>query len=104
MAHTLGLNSVDRNNGCNGSLVEEIKELVKAVGILAVKMEVVLSIPEAKRSKTTRQLHLEQDNMPVEMALGFNWCTQIHTSLQWRLDHIQNVLLRYSRKTESSIN
>uniref|UniRef100_UPI003AB10089 uncharacterized protein n=1 Tax=Centroberyx gerrardi TaxID=166262 RepID=UPI003AB10089 len=40
---------------------------------------VLSSIPEAKRSKTTRQLHLEQDNLPVEMALGLNRCAESDT-------------------------
>ncbi|KAI2661518.1 Gag polyprotein [Labeo rohita] len=36
-------------------------------------------IPEAKRSKLTRQLHLEQDSLPLEMALGLNWCVESDT-------------------------
>ena len=40
---------------------------------------VLSSIPEEKRSKTTRKLHLEQDNLPTEMALGMNWCAESDT-------------------------
>ena len=40
---------------------------------------VLSSIPEAKRSKPTRELRLEQDRLPMEMALGLNWCAESDT-------------------------
>lgn len=40
---------------------------------------VLSSIPEERRSNTTRQVHLNQDSLPMEKALGLNWCAESDT-------------------------
>lgn len=40
---------------------------------------VLASIAEEKRSKTTRDLDLDKDNLPMERALGLYWCVETDT-------------------------
>ena len=37
---------------------------------------VLASIPEENRSKATKELNLDKDNLPVERALGLHWCAE----------------------------
>ncbi len=38
--------------------------------------KVLSSIPEEHRSKSTKDLNLDKDNLPVERALGLYWCVE----------------------------
>ncbi|KAK7909879.1 hypothetical protein WMY93_014563 [Mugilogobius chulae] len=65
-------------------LVKELTELCLKGGFRLSKWtsncrSVLSSIPEEKRSKPTRQLHLDQDSLPVEKALGLSWCAESDT-------------------------
>ena len=65
-------------------LVTDLTDLCSRGGFQLVKWTsnsraVLSSIPEERRSKTTRQLRLEQEDLPVEMALGLNWCAESDT-------------------------
>lgn len=62
-------------------LVKDLTSLCLKGGFQLVKwtsisQAVVSSIPATKRSKIIRQLHLEQDSLPVETALGLSWCAE----------------------------
>ncbi len=43
---------------------------------------VIASIPEEDRSKASRELNLDKDNLPVERALGLHWCMVRHVHVQ----------------------
>lgn len=38
---------------------------------------VLASIPEEHRSKTTKDLDLDKEHLPVERALGLHWCAEL---------------------------
>ena len=65
-------------------LVADLTEVCSKGGFQLLKWTsnsraVLSSIPKAKRSKPTRELRLEQDRLPMEMALGLNWCAESDT-------------------------
>lgn len=65
-------------------MVADLTEICERGGFHLVKWtsnsrKVLSSIQEAKRSKTIRQLHLDQDNLSVETALGLSWCAESDT-------------------------
>lgn len=41
--------------------------------------EVLLEIPEEHRSKNFKELELDRDKLPVERALGLQWCIETDT-------------------------
>nr|XP_054607751.1 uncharacterized protein LOC129167238 [Nothobranchius furzeri] len=65
-------------------LAEDLTELCSKGGFelskwTSTSRAVLSSIPEQKRSNSTRQLHLERDSLPVEKALGLSWCAESDT-------------------------
>ncbi len=38
--------------------------------------KVLASIPEERLSKSTKDLNLDKDNLPVERVLGLYWCVE----------------------------
>lgn len=62
-------------------LVADLTDLCAKGGFQLLKWTsnsraVLASVPEARRSKSTRQLYLDCENLPVEKALGLSWCAE----------------------------
>lgn len=65
-------------------LVADLTELCSKGGFQLLKWTsnsrtVLSSIPEERRSKPTRKLHLDQESLPVEKALDLSWCAESDT-------------------------
>ena len=49
------------------------------------RKEVIESIPPAERAKGIQELNLTKDSLPIERALGIQWCVESDT-LQFRIE------------------
>nr|XP_021335998.1 uncharacterized protein LOC110440142 [Danio rerio] len=66
------------------NLVKEIQDLCLEGGFRLTKWvsnnrKVLLSIPEDQRASGVKDLDLDQDSLPIERALGMQWCTDDDT-------------------------
>ncbi|XP_050951513.1 uncharacterized protein LOC127154148 [Labeo rohita] len=65
-------------------LVKDIRVLCSEGGFCLTKWvsnsrKVLLSIPEDQRASGIKDLDLDQDSLPIERALGMQWCTENDT-------------------------
>ena len=74
------LRSVDTENTA-GKLIKDLSRACQKGGFHLTKFTcnrrgVLEQIPEEERSKETKALDLHRDNLPIERALGVQWCVQ----------------------------
>ena len=74
------LRSVDTKNTA-GKLIKDLSRACQKSGFHLTKYTcnrrgVLEQIPEEERSKETKALDLHRDNLPIERALGVQWCVQ----------------------------
>lgn len=65
-------------------LVADLTDLCSKGGFKLLKWTsnsrtVLASIPEERRSEPLRQLHLDEESLPMEKALGLSWCAESDT-------------------------
>lgn len=63
------------------TLIQDLNSLLKAGGFTILKWisdskAEMSSIPVAEQAKKMIDLDLDQDSLPVERALGLNWCAE----------------------------
>ena len=62
-------------------MVRDLTALCKKGGFMLSKWisnsrAVLASIPQENRTKETKELDLDKDNLPMERALGLHWCVE----------------------------
>ncbi|PFX31613.1 hypothetical protein AWC38_SpisGene3557 [Stylophora pistillata] len=59
-----------------GPTVTTLKRRVRLTKWISPSRRVLETIPEAERAKKVKSLDLSEDDLPVERALGVNWCVE----------------------------
>jgi len=75
-----------RSEDCEEAATIRIHDVIKACAkggfslskIISNKRRVLETIPNEKRSKAVKSLDLSHDNLPIERALGVQWCVETY--------------------------
>ncbi|KAK3736414.1 hypothetical protein QZH41_004029 [Actinostola sp. cb2023] len=75
-----------RSEDCEEAAITRIHDVIKACAkggfslskIISNNRRVLETIPNEKRSKAVKSLDLSHDNLPIERALGVQWCVETY--------------------------